>query len=552
MQADAQRFGFKWASSMGGKDGEHPVAIAVDASGNVLTTGYFNDTADFDPGPNTYNLIARNSSLNMFVSKLDSDGHFVWARQIAATGFTVGWGITTDKAGAVYFTGYFQGSVDFDPGPGVFTMNGGSSSDAFVCKLDAAGNFVWAKKMGGSGGDVGRSIALDASGNIITTGYFRNTADFDPGTGVANLTSAGSDDIFISKLDTGGNFIWARRIGADTADRGNALALDAAGNIYLTGEFRNTVDFDPGSGMLNLTAAGKSDAFVLKLDSAGNLAWARAMGSDSLDAGLAISLDPSGAVYTSGVFSHTADFDPGAGTATLTAVDRFQYYVSKLDASGNYLWAEPAGAGHTNALPFSGVAADATGVWLTADFEGTNDFDPGTNTINLTSNGRHDAFLLRLDGIGNYVSVRQWGAGNDDLGNALCMDNVGNVFITGPYQDTVDFDPDTTTVNLMSNGSAWDVYVLKLGNISPDQTGLKPVIGGVDFGIYPNPSYGTFIIHSAEAMSIRITDMQGRILHDERLNAGQTRVTLKDVLPGHYILQASTEHGSSARILTIQ
>jgi hypothetical protein len=125
--------------------------------------------------------------------------------------------------------------------------------------------FAWAAGMGGTGYDYGYGIAVDASGNVYTTGSFEGTADFDPGSGVSNLTSAGDNDVFVRKLDASGNFLWARSMGGTGSDRGGGIAVDASGIVYTTGWFSSTVDFDPGAGTVNLTSAGARDIFVQKL-----------------------------------------------------------------------------------------------------------------------------------------------------------------------------------------------------------------------------------------------------------------------------------------------
>lgn len=181
----------------------------------------------------------------------------------------------------------------------------------------------WAKALGGTGNDEGRSVATDLAGNVFTTGRFNGTADFDPGAGTFNLTSAGNDDIFISKLDATGNFVWAVGFGSTSYDQGRSIAIDPFGNILVTGEFRNTIDFDPGAGIFNLTApSGLYDIYVLKLDGNGNFVWAVSFGdpASNSDIGYAIDTDVTGNVYVTGIYSGTADFDPGVGTFPLTAL----------------------------------------------------------------------------------------------------------------------------------------------------------------------------------------------------------------------------------------
>ena len=134
------------------------------------------------------------------------DVDLAWAQVMSGNTYSEGRSITTDGAGNVYTTGYFTKTVNFDPKAGTVMLTSSGSNDIFVSKTDASDNLIWAKKLGGTGSDYGYSISVDAAGNVYTTGCFTGTADFDPGSGVFNLTSAGGFDIFISKLDASGNF----------------------------------------------------------------------------------------------------------------------------------------------------------------------------------------------------------------------------------------------------------------------------------------------------------------------------------------------------------
>ena len=164
-----------------------------------------------------------------------------------------------------------------------------------------AQNWQWAKSIGGIGSDEGASIAVDTLGGVYITGSFENTADFDPGPGVFNMISQNYEDIFISKLDSNGNFVWAKRFGSSVGyDKGSSITTDAIGNIYITGGFDYTVDFDPGPGVLNMTAAGYGDIFIIKLDSNGNLVWVNQSGDPISDRGDYITVDNLGQSYIAG------------------------------------------------------------------------------------------------------------------------------------------------------------------------------------------------------------------------------------------------------------
>ena len=377
-----------WAVRVGGTDYDRGFGIAVDNDGNVYSTGYFAGTVDFDPGPGTFNLSSSGSGI--YILKLDTDGNFVWAKSISASGSNYGRAIAIDNAQNVYVTGEFKFTVDFDPGPGVSNLTQtGSNGDVFILKLDAAGDFEWAKSHGGSSDDVARSIKADAAGNVYTSGGFHSTVDFDPGAGVFNLTSEGSREGFISKLDINGNFVWARQIGSTGTDIVQSLALDAAGNVYATGEFYQAVDFDPGAGTFILTAL-QSDAFIIKLNTAGNFVWAKKIAGPSLDTNYTIDVGTDGSVYTGGRFYGTVGID--------SETDIFSREVNgdciiKLDTDGNFMWAKEY-TGTSIEFGLAITVDNADNVHVTGQFFRA-DFDPSGCAYELTSNAT-DIYILKL------------------------------------------------------------------------------------------------------------------------------------------------------------
>jgi hypothetical protein len=386
---------FLWAKQLGGSNYDVGYAIAVDASGNIYTSGYFAGTADFDPGAGTFNLVSTSFSNDIFISKLNASGNFVWAKRIGGTSADQCNGICLDAAANLYATGVFANTVDFDPGAGTFNMTAVSSSDAFVLKLDVSGNFTWAKQISGTGAQGANAINLSNSGNVCTTGYNGGTADMDPGAGVFNLTSAGMTDIYISVLDGNGNFILGKQMGGPNADYGNSIFTDASGNLYTTGTFQGTADFDPGAITFGMTSAGGDDVFINKLDALGNFDFAKRIGGIGNDGCNSIYLDASNNIYTAGTYSATVDFDPGAGIFNLTSAGNYDIYVNKLDASGNFVWS--AGMGGT-ALDFAiAINLSSSGsIYTTGGFQSVTDFDPGAGIYNMNPIGSDDIFIHKM------------------------------------------------------------------------------------------------------------------------------------------------------------
>ncbi|MEH6763824.1 MAG: T9SS type A sorting domain-containing protein [Aequorivita antarctica] len=391
---------FQWGGTYGGSGEDVLRDMHTDAAGNTYSTGYFTDTADFDISPSEANLTS-NGFYDVYVSKTNSEGGYEWAVNVGGESFDYGVGITTDADGNVYITGYYDGTVDFDPGAGVANITALGGGDIFILKLNADGEFVWAKSVGGTGYEESTAIAVSSNGNVTVLGYFYEPADFNPGPDEYILTSEGLSDTFLVNLDANGDFISAQRYGGPDTDLALDMKINSANDIFIAGYFEGTTDFDPSnSGEFNLTSS----------------------------------------------------------------TEGFSSYMLHLNSAGELVF---AGATHDGNVEVRGIAVDVNdNVYLTGHFNGTVNLNPdGTNTDYIfTSANVTNGFAMKLSPLGILEWARPIESDDTVFGFDIAVDAAGNVFTTGYFAATADFDPDpNTTFNLTKqSANATDAYMWAL------------------------------------------------------------------------------------------
>lgn len=462
---------FVWAKTFGGTTNDQGKAICIDNSGDVVIAGLFTGTVDFDPGPGTYTLTSAGYD-DVYITKLTSSGSFVWAVRFGnATGTGTGSGeklgnITTDASGNIYAIGSFSSSVDFNPWAATNSLTSLGLNDIYILKLNTSGVYVWAKAISGTSAEFGTNIDVDATG-VYTTGYFNAGADFNPSVTTTTLTNAGGADIFVCKWDLNGNYLWAKSMGGIGADVGYAVKVNPVNNnVYTTGYFYGTADISPGTtGPPSFVSTGGNDIFISALTSSAGTYTAQAqMGGTGNDNALDIVFDAIGNIYTTGDFTVSCDFDPGAAPVFLNSLGGSDAFVSKLSPSLTYLWARQIeGAGIDGG---QSLAIDALGyVYASGYFTSTADFDPSASTYSLTA-ASQDAFVWKLNSAGNFIWAKNWGGPASETGNSIALDLNTNVYTTGYFASTCDFDPSANTYSITTTGSL-DTYVSKLSCTLP-------------------------------------------------------------------------------------
>ena len=355
---------YQWATRAGGTSGDSGENIAVLADGSSIVTGYFQGTATF--GSTT---LTSAGNYDVFVAKIDASGTYEWATQAGGTGHDYGYGVSVLADGSSIVTGYFQGTATF----GSTTLTSAGSKDVFVAKLDASGNYEWAKQAGGTSSDLGYGVSVLADGSSIVTGFFEGTATF----GSTTFTSAGSNDVFVAKLDASGDYEWATQAGGMGSDNGHGVSVLADGSSIVTGYFQGTATF----GSTTLTSAGSNDMFVAKIDASGNF--------DGIvipdDADLTINTQAD--TTFGGTVSNLATLTTDAGGSTIAKAD--------ITTTGNQTY---------NDLFVLNTSLTLTGG--DASFTAGIDGDGNDLTLNFTGDATLDGGATPISGINNLTSLR--------------------------------------------------------------------------------------------------------------------------------------------------
>lgn len=453
-----------WAKTWGGSEYDISNGMVYDDLGNLYVTGSFRQTADFDPNPDSEVYRTALGSQDAYLCKFDPMGNYLWVKTWGSLSFTFVNRIIINDAGKILILGGFNNTVDFDPSPtgsNIKTSNG--YDDCFLTSFDENGNHNGVLTWGGAEFDWTYGMDTDNLGNYYTCGTYYGTTDFDPSpAGVDNHTSNGSGDVFLLSLDSTFNFRWAKTWGGVDPDSCQAIDAKQSGIIYVTGEFENTVDFDPDILVDNHTANGNWDAYLSAFNTNGGFIKAATWGGTSQEIGRDLATDSSGNIIVVGYFHGTADFNPGipvdSRTTNGTNSDAF---ASWFDLNMSYIGVNTWGEEWTETC--WGITVDGSdNVIFTGSFGGTVDFDPSLGVTELTAADGQDIFVLKLNSTGSFEWARGFGNTLYDEGRDVITDVSGNIFVCGNFGNTVDFNPDIWTQDWYTSNGEVDAFLLKL------------------------------------------------------------------------------------------
>ncbi len=376
-----------------------------------------------------------------------------------STGAELAYSVVNDQDDNVYLIGYFNGTIDFDPSGAVDNHTSAGGNDIFLTRINADGTYGYTKVIGSTGSDFARFGAIDDDGNIYITGVFNGTVDFDPNAGTDNQTAPVASSMFLTKITPDGTYVWTKTMGGTGSASIIAVTADSSGNSFLTGYFRDTVDFEPGAGTDNKTSAGNTDIFLTKINADGTYGYTKIIGNTSYDESYSVTTDVAGNVYFAGYFTGTVDFDPSGGTDNQAGSGQ-DGYVTRINADGSYGWTKRFGGATTDSG--RSVTVDPSGnIYVSGSFTGTADLDFSAGTDNRTSVGGNDMFFVKINADGSYGYGKTMGGIGGEGSLFLYHDTDSNVYIVGSFTDTVDFNIGGAADNKTSAGGT-DMYITKI------------------------------------------------------------------------------------------
>lgn len=494
---------FIWMNSFGGSSYENLYTAVIDKNDNIYITGAFQDSIDADPSVDEFIMVSSNY-YDAYMVKLNSDGELIHAHSFGGRGSEFPSVIYVDDNLNYYVSGNFSHTIDVDPGEDslIYTTTN-YSPDIFFQKFNSNNQLQWAFHMvTHDEDDELNEIVVDNEGNVYCTGTFYGTMDFDPGEMVYELTSSGRNDIFIMKMDTEGNLLWAYNIGGWYEDYGNNILINNLGDLIISGCYKGVVDFDPGPDSTILESKGVYDAFFLKFTLNGDFIWVKTIEGGANDYISKIITDEEDNIIAAGSFRFSTDFNPDPDVEYIVEGGMWNdLYLLKLDKDGIFRWVNTLG--NNSALYLHTIDSDsANNIYFATNFDEPTDIISGDSNFVVEPAGQDDFFIEKINPNGDYEWSVVMGSEYFEFVKTVVLDSELNVFTVGIFKDSPEYYLGDTSISITSEGSM-DIFIQKINQeeMQVQDTNYIAVNNGFELYVFPNPSNGNFTITSSNFVS---------------------------------------------------
>jgi hypothetical protein len=526
----------------------HAQEYVLDQSKNSYCTGTFRGAIDFDPSSDTYILTNEDDNdYDIFLVKLDVNGQLVWALQFDSFDVTIvdGWystiiSLALDADENIILASLFGGPFDVDPGPEEYIIDSGEFPNPSVVKFDPDGNLLWVSQIDTEGDGSGMyNMIVDQMNHIVLSGFFADSADFNPDSEVFNITASNYRETFIWELDENGNFVDAMAYGGSNIDILHIIE-NANGDVHFIGTYSGNPDFDPSDAVFNVPPEPFTYNFFLsKFDNTGTFLWSKTIMSHDLSGIANVQIDQNGDFLFAGSFSDSLSMQSDTLLLVENGFPSFSdIFLSKYSAEGDFMWVQRFGSDYNYDWVYDLKLDDQDNIFITGFFAGTIDLDKGPSSYYLESfESSEDIFIGKFDSDAQLIYAYAFGAEYFDTGYRVEVDNVGGLYMYAQYWGYVDFDPNLGEYIIQTSAVSSAPCVVKFSEVA---NSIVPFDEKIPYSAYPNPSLGKFVVQSSdvnESVELEVQNCMGELVLTKRIVRMNEPIDLSELESGIYYLK---------------
>jgi hypothetical protein len=516
----SQDLSFEWANSIGSHVKDLSGDIITDSENNVYVLGNFQGNIPIDNKNQNLNLISNGGS-DVFLAKYSDDGTLIWIKSFGGTGYDYAYSLAIDSQNNVFIVGYFTGTVDFDPSVNSNYLSSNGLQDIFISKFNKNGQLIWVKSFGNSQNELSKKIKVDNQDNVYIAGGFYGTVDFDPSlNGVFNITSGGSSDGFILKLNNDGVFIWAKSFfGIQNGyDFVNDIEFDDNNDLYVLTSFFGMVDFDPGNGshILNSFNSEVNNSCIVKLNKNGVFEWAKLIECEENCVITECDVDENNNIYIIGRFRGKLKLDDAnENNEIVPNGTAYDILLAKYSPNSDFLWGFSLGSNSSD----SGLDIKyfENQIYISGLFSKSVDFNPSQESeFILTSNSNKDAFIANYTFNGDFLNAYSFGGIGEDVIRKINITENKKLYALGDFTNLIDCNPNQEKHEISTKGDS-DIFFIKF-NLEQSNSLFENTLEKNFF--YPNPcSPNSHLKFNSDFNNnnLRIKDFNGKIILESKI-----------------------------------